>query len=722
MKISHIIDKIDEKQLFVPAFQREYVWKRHDAKELISSLIKDYPTGTMLTWETGTPPELKGDHKYDPKQGSVKLILDGQQRITTLYMLMTDQIPPYYKEYEILQPVRGLYVNVETLDLEYYKKTIMEKNPLWVNITEIFKGEVRSRDIIYQLEELNGGERLSRQRENTIYDNFRAIEIIKDRDFQEQVIPTKATIKEAIDIFYVVNSAGVNLSDAELALAQISGYWPEARDAFKKKLRELEESGFVFSLDFIVYVILGVLYQLGSKMERLHGQENLGRIQEAWKKLDEDILDYVFNIMKSQAFIDHTKEVNSVYAFIPIIVYAYRRGKNSLSQIEIRKAIKWFYYSQLRQRYISQLPQKLDKDLKIIAEEDNPFDKLLNIIALERKLEIEKEEFIGVDIRHALWAVMKFYFKSKDAKCLSTGISIRKNMGKKYSLEWDHIFPYSLLKKHGYDWNNRRKYALAQEVTNRAVLTQVANRTKSAKLAEGYLESVVEKFPNSLKLQSIPEDRELWKIENFELFLEERRKLLAYELNNFLNSITETDTEEVNLDIREMIDQGETHHVEFKTTLRYDIMEQKVNKKLEEVILKTIAAFSNTQGGNLIMGVSDDMEIVGLENDYNTLKDGTRDGFELHLRNLVNKAYGVDFASNNLEVSFPVIDDTEICHVEIKPSLKPIYTIVTDKNGQKQEKFYVRSGNSSPEMPLSEVSAYIQSRFNTKLKTLEKIN
>lgn len=306
MKISHIIDKIDEKQLFVPAFQREYVWKRHDAKELISSLIKDYPTGTMLTWETGTPPELKGDHKYDPKQGSVKLILDGQQRITTLYMLMTDQIPPYYKEYEILQPVRGLYVNVETLDLEYYKKTIMEKNPLWVNITEIFKGEVRSRDIIYQLEELNGGERLSRQRENTIYDNFRAIEIIKDRDFQEQVIPTKATIKEAIDIFYVVNSAGVNLSDAELALAQISGYWPEARDAFKKKLRELEESGFVFSLDFIVYVILGVLYQLGSKMERLHGQENLGRIQEAWKKLDEDILDYVFNIMKSQAFIDHT--------------------------------------------------------------------------------------------------------------------------------------------------------------------------------------------------------------------------------------------------------------------------------------------------------------------------------------------------------------------------------------------------------------------------------
>ncbi|MBT3176924.1 MAG: DUF262 domain-containing protein [Desulfobacula sp.] len=713
MKISQIIDKIDEKQLFVPAFQREYVWKRNDAKELINSLIKDYPTGTMLTWETGNPPELKGKHKYDPRQGSVKLILDGQQRITTLYMLMTNQIPPYYKEHEILHNIRGLYVNVESLDLEYYKKTIMEKAPFWVNITDIFKGTVRYRDVVDQLEEQLDGERLPRSRENIIDDNFRAIERIKDRDFQEQVIPINATIKEAIDIFYVVNSAGVNLTDAELALAQITGYWPEARELFKKKLLELAANGFVLKLDFIVYVLLGVLYNIGSKMERLHNIENLESIKIAWEKLNTDILDYVFNILKSQAYIDHTKEVNSVYAFIPIIVYAYQKGKNSLSQIEIKKVIKWFYYSQIRQRYISQLPQKLDKDLKIIVNEDNPFDKLLNIIALERKLEIEKEEFIGVDVRHALWSLMKFYFKSKDAKCLSTGISIRKNMGKKYDLEWDHIFPYSVLKAHGYDWNNRRKFALAQEITNRAILTQVANRTKSAKLAEGYLEGVLVKFPNALELQSIPVDKELWKIENYDLFLEQRRKMLANELNAFLNGITETDTGEVDLDILEMINQGETHHVEFKTTLRYDVRQQKVNKKLEEVILKTIAAFSNGQGGNLIMGVKDDMEVIGLENDYNTLKDSTHDGFELHLRNLVNTAYGVEFASNNLMVSFPVVDETEICLVEVKPSLKPVYTQATDKNGQRHEKFYVRSGNSSPEMPLSEIASYIQSRFNS---------
>src|SRR6185436_17058804 len=101
MKISTILDKIDEKQLFVPAFQREYVWKRDDVKQLVDSLIKEYPTGTMLTWETASPPELKGAHKYDSKQGSVRILLDGQQRVTSLYMLIRGEIPPYYTSVEI---------------------------------------------------------------------------------------------------------------------------------------------------------------------------------------------------------------------------------------------------------------------------------------------------------------------------------------------------------------------------------------------------------------------------------------------------------------------------------------------------------------------------------------------------------------------------------------------------------------------------------------------
>ena len=73
-------------------------------------------------------------------------------------------------------------------------------------------------------------------------------------------------------------------------------------------------------------------------------------------------------------------------------------------------------------------------------------------------------------------------------------------MGKKYSLERDHIFAYSTLKDNGYDINNRHKYALAQEITNRAILTQDGNRTKSNMDASFYLNQVSEQLPNALKL------------------------------------------------------------------------------------------------------------------------------------------------------------------------------------------------------------------------------
>ncbi|WP_454597612.1 DUF262 domain-containing protein [Qipengyuania sp. SM2507] len=153
MKISQALDKIDEKQLFVPAFQREYVWKRDDAKQLVDSLIKEYPTGTMLTWETNNPPELKGPHKYDEKQGAVRILLDGQQRLTTLYMLIRGGLPPYYTAPEILNDTRGLYVNVETRELEYYKKLKMENDPRWQNLTDIFQRKIRAKDVVRSLED-----------------------------------------------------------------------------------------------------------------------------------------------------------------------------------------------------------------------------------------------------------------------------------------------------------------------------------------------------------------------------------------------------------------------------------------------------------------------------------------------------------------------------------------------------------------------------------------
>lgn len=708
MKISQILDKIDENQLFIPAFQREYVWSRDNAKNLIASLIRNYPTGTMLTWETNTPPELKGNWVYDPRQGAVKIILDGQQRITTLYLLIRNEIPPYYKESEILRDPRDLYVNIKTLELQYYKQTVMKNDPYWLNITDIFQRKLRGLDVIRGIQDKEV--ELTREEEDKLSDNFHEIENIPDLEFLEQSIPIKASLKEAIDIFYIVNASGVNLTEAELALAQISGYWPQAREIFKKKIEELKEEGFDFKLDFIIYCLLGILHNMGSDMSKLHDSSNEKKLKAAWEKLDEEVLDYVVNLLRSHAYVDHSNEINSIYALVPIIVYVFRKEKTSLTQEEIKKIIKWFYYSQIRQRYVSQLPQKLDKDIGIVVRQENPFDELLNIIKSERPLEISPDEFEGVDVRNALFGLMRWYFKSRNAICFTTGIGIRQNMGKKYSLEWDHIFPYSVLKENGYNLNNRYKYALAQEITNRAILTQVANRQKSAKLPKNYLKEVKQKFPTALKLQSVPESEELWLVENYEQFLDTRRKMLAKEFNNFLSNITITEETKSEVTIEEMIKEGESSELEFKSSLRWNYQAGNIEKKLETVILKSISAFSNGEGGTLIIGVNDEEEVLGLDHDYNSL-NGNKDEFELHLRNLINDTFGKSFATSNILIKFHQINDMEICKISIKKGDKPFYIQIMDGNGNKTEKFYVRSGNSSQELGLSEISDYVNSRF-----------
>lgn len=707
MKISQVLDKIDENQIFVPAFQREYVWKRENAKDLIDSLMNEYPTGTMLTWDTNNPPELKGNWQYDQRQGAVKIILDGQQRITTLYLLIRDKIPPYYKESEILKDPRGIYINLKNKDLQYYREKMMKNDPYWVNITDIFQKKIRERDIIRGIQD--AGNEISREEEDSISDTFRSVEKIPDLEFVEQSVPIKATLKEAIDIFYIVNSSGVNLTDAELALAQISGYWPEARELFKNKLNQLKEEGFVFKLDFIIYCILGIMYNIGSEMTKLHDSKNEEKLREVWKKLDEEILDYVVNFLRSKAYVDHVSEINSVYALVPIIVFIYKKGIANITEVESKKAIKWFYYSQIRQRYISQLPQKLDKDIGIVSKEENPFDILLKNLSAERNLKITPDEFIGVDIRNSLFSLMKWYFKSRDAVCFTTGQGIRLNMGKKYSLEWDHIFPYSILKKEGYNMNNRYKYSLAQEITNRIILTQIANRKKSNKLPKDYLKYVKENNPSALKLQLIPEDATLWEIENFEQFLKARREMLAEHLNNFLETITKTEDVEIDITTEDLILEGESEELELKSSFRWNYKAEISDKKMENVIMKSISAFGNGQGGKLIIGVDDEGEVLGLDYDFNSLGGG-KDEFELHLRNLINSNFGKVFATNNIKIKFEEIDEKDICVIDIKKSTKPLYVEISENN-QRSKKFYVRSGNTSQELSIEDVSDYISNRF-----------
>jgi len=156
-------------------------------------------------------------------------------------------------------------------------------------------------------------------------------------------------------------------------------------------------------------------------------------------------------------------------------------------------------------------------------------------------------------------------------------------------------------------------------------------------------------------------------------------------------------------DLKELIADGESETVEFKASIRYDINTKGANTDLIRAPVKTISAFMNTEGGTLLIGVTDPGEIIGIENDLKTLRHANVDEYERHLRQALIDALGVEFTPH-VKVSFPNVDGVQICRVDVGLTPKPVFFA---GKGQGKE-FYIRSGPRSDPLDPEATHGYIQ--------------
>src|SRR5262249_42766050 len=147
-----------------------------------------------------------------------------------------------------------------------------------------------------------------------------------------------------------------------------------------------------------------------------------------------------------------------------------------------------------------------------------------------------------------------------------------------------------------------------------------------------YLPTIEEKYPGALVRQFIPMNPALWNVGRYEDFLSARRELLARKLNEYMAALIAEPEEIRHRPIADLVKLGESAVLEFKSTLQWDVVKKEVNKALRKSSLKTIAAFMNTEGGTLLIGVEDDGNILGLERDLSLL-GSSRDKFEQTLVN-----------------------------------------------------------------------------------------
>ncbi len=535
MKISTILDHIDNGHMALPEFQRGYVWNREQVRGLFDSLYRRHPVGGLLVWATES---RSATHRGDGPlaAGVVKLLLDGQQRMTSLYGVLRGSPPKFFDGNA--QAFTGLRFNLETEVFEFYQPVKMKDDPLWIDVTELmqkgtaglgaFIGQLAaSPDLAPKVGDYAG--RLSR------------LLGITDIDLHiEEVTGQDKTLDIVVDIFNRVNSGGTKLSKGDLALAKICAEWPEGRDAMKVKLKEWSSSGYHFNLDWLLRSVNTVLTG-EAKFQFLH-EKSAAEVQDALVRTNKHI-DTTLNFIAGRLGLDHDQVLFGRFGIPVIVRYLDQRQANKagpMNEKERDKMLFWYAQAAMWGRFSGSTESFIDKDLEALEGADGGLDKLLDQLRLwHGGLRAEPGHFTGWSLGARFYPVLYLMTRMSVARDWGTGLPLKANLlGKMNKLEVHHIFPKARLYKSTLGFSRSEVNALG----NFCFLTKDTNLDISDTLPEIYFPKVEAAHPGALASQWIPQDPALWKIARFREFLEARKELLAAELNQRMEELLHGDT------------------------------------------------------------------------------------------------------------------------------------------------------------------------------------
>ena len=529
MKISTILDHIDSGHMALPEFQRGYVWNRDQVRGLFDSLYRRHPIGGLLVWVTESRSALyRGEGQLAP--GVVKLLLDGQQRMTSIYGVVRGKPPKFFDGNP--NAFTGLHFHLEQEIFSFYQPLKMKDDPLWIDVSKLMQGGTSGLGEF--ISKLSTQPELAPRLGDYAARLSRLLAILDIDLHVEEVTGPDKTIDVVVEIFNKVNSGGTKLSKGDLALAKICTEWPEAREVMKKNLAEWEKAGYHFNLDWLLRSVNTVLTG-EAKFQFLH-DKTAEEIQDGLKRAVKHI-NTCLNLISSRLGLDHDRVLFGRFG-IPVMVRYLDKRSGPLDEIERDKLLFWFLQSGMWGRFSGSTESYIDQDLEALEGPDGGIDKLIEQLRLwHGGLRVEPGHFTGWSLGARFYPVLYMLTRMGEARDWGTGLPLKANLlGQGSKLEVHHIFPKAQLYKHGY------KKAEVNALANFCFLTKDTNLNISDRLPEEYFPEVEKAHPGALASQWIPMDPRLWKIENFLEFLEARKELLADAVNERMKELLHGDT------------------------------------------------------------------------------------------------------------------------------------------------------------------------------------
>ena len=734
-----LIEDIDLGKIGLPELQRPFVWPNVNVRDLFDSLYRGYPAGFLLFWETGVDAGLKSigakDHQAVPKMA----IVDGQQRLTSLYAVFkgVEVLRASFKKERIqiaFNPLSGRFAVADAATRKD-KAFIPDISILW---QPDFKPSAHRKGFLQQLRELR---ELSEEDADGIEDSIDRLRNLLDYCFVTLTLSPSVDEATIAEVFVRINGKGKALNQADFIMTLMSVFWDEGRaelEAFAlaaTRPSDGQASPFNHFIKPSPDQLLRATVGLSLKRARLENVYSALRGRDPKTRLDDperrtaqfalmrDGQKAALNLANWHHFMGALtlagyrgeKMISSNAAIIfSYVLYLIGLRDYGVDRTAMRQTIaEFFFMASLTGRYTNSSETRFESDLALVRDlpDGAAFLARLRELCVTTltgdywAINLPTQLATSASRSPSLFAYQAALIKL-DASVLYSPLKIAAMVdpavkGTKAALEQHHLFPRGYLEEVGTE-----DLRQINQIANFAAVEWPANVKIGKKPPVDYVP------PLDHAMSGVERDRmygwhalpPLWWALPYHEFLVQRRVRMADVIRQAWKLLTigsAPATVSASVSIAELIANGETGAVEFKSTLRTNLHTGQVDDKIELSALKTIAGFLNSKGGSLLIGVADGGELLGLTSDG----FANDDKLALHLVNLVKDRIGEVFLPY-VHPHFQDQNGARVLAVSCEKGPKPAFV----KDGSLQ-RFFVRGGNATAELSGASVTDYVRQRF-----------
>lgn len=758
-------------ELQLPDFQRGWVWDDNHIVSLLASISLSFPIGAVMTLATGNPEVkfrprlLEGVKLHSPKEPDL-LLLDGQQRLTSLYFALWSPDAVITRDTKGKTVKRHYYADInECIGLDPYANreedglvSVPESRLVTTNfgrtitldlrtLEEEIASEMFPLDIVFdpdrttdwQMEYFQSGPGEVGSRIQK-WKAFAKTIIAQFLHYQVPAIKlTKQTSKEAVcQVFEKVNTGGVSLTVFELLTATYAADDFDLREDWQKRKATFENYPVLSKIEapqFLQTVTLLSTYD--RRMKHLNHPVPPAIACKRRDILQLEVQDYQkwadtasAGLQRSAEFLHGeflftARDVPYPTQLVPLGAIFAVLGDKANNHSVLNKIRRWFWCGVFGEMYGGSTETRFAFDLPecvawVLGDGDEPRT------VTEAQFQAERLLTLRTRISAAYKGLYALQMK-RGSRDFKTGVKMESHAYFDHGIDIHHIFPKR--------WcaDNKIGRPIADSVVNKTPIGSHTNRLIGGNAPSRYLRRLEDKHSMTghdldTILLSHEIDPAALRRDDFPSFFNDRfeRMVNLIEIATGKPANRNPDRDESPFASKEALEEriqnliayGESDAVEFKSTGRKNLHSGSKDPAIEWAVIKSISAFLNTGGGELLIGVDDAGLPVGIEEDYPYVKAHNRDGWELWLGNLISTTLG-KVPATAITPRFCTLNGETVAYIKLSPAPEPVFATPTKAANPSKGNtshgdsrfFFVRMANATQQLVGNDLLNYTKNHW-----------